>query len=325
MKLIKAFALTLMASIPLLSAQSQAREAFPKSTVSLVIPFAAGGGADIIARLLAEGLEKEWGKPVIAVNKPGAGGQISMQYMAKAKPDGYTIGVTTSGTLAVNPTVYKEINYDSINAFEHVTILIEVPFVLVVDSKSKYKDLAGWVKHAQDNPDRVSLSNAGIGSHQYLAAHHFADTAKIKLNMIPYSGGPAMTADLLGGHLDAVFDNTMVQLPFITDGRVRALGVSTPERVAYLPSIPTLSEAGVQGYTESAWYGLVTPAGTPKHIVEAIRETATRVLNQPGVTKKLNDMGATVVASSSDAALQRVRDDMARFKKMVDLIGLQPL
>src|SRR5690606_5647752 len=149
------------------------------------------------------------------------------QLLAAAKPDGYTIGITTSGTMSVNPNVYKALKYDSLNDFEQITVLVDVPFVLAVHPDSPYKDVKSWVDYAKAHPGEISLGNAGIGSHQYLASHNLAQKAGVELNMVPYSGGSAMTIDLLGKNLDAVLDNTMVQLPFLDNKSVRPLGVST--------------------------------------------------------------------------------------------------
>lgn len=303
---------------------AHAQTGFPAQPVSLVVPFAAGSGADTVARVLAEGLEDEWRTSVIVVNRPGAGGQISMQHVARAKPDGYTLGITSSGTLAINPSIYKDIKYDSLKSFEQVSILAEVPFVVVVKNPSERMDLTSWIEHAKKHPGSVSIGNAGIGSHQYLAAHQFAKSAGIELNMIPYAGGPAMAADLVGGSLDLVLDNTIVQLPFINGGRVKGLGISTESRVDFLPHIPTISEAGLPGYREIAWYGLAAPAGTPKEIVKAIQEASVKALRKPEVTKKLNDTGVTVVVSTPEAATEMLRQDIVRFKGLVEEIGLNP-
>lgn len=304
---------------------SLASAAYPDRPVSLVVPFAPGGGSDILARMLAEKLESEWKQPVVVVNKPGAGGQIGTQYLAAASPDGYTIGVTTSGTVAVNPNVYKQMRYDSLKSFNHITVLADVPFVLTVTAGSKFTDLASLIKHAKAHPGEISLSNAGIGSHQYLAAHQLASKAGIELNMIPYSGGPAMTTDLLGGSLDSVLDNTMVQLPFLSSGKVRALGVSSASRAKFLPDVPTLSEAGAPDYKEIAWFGLAAPAGTPAEVIRTIEQATSRILKQPEVTKRLADMGASVVASTPEEAKATIEKDLKHFANLVTEIGLEPL
>lgn len=321
-----AIAVLTMASVLTGASQvARASESYPERPVNVIVPFSAGGGSDIIARMLAEGLEKQWDQPLIIVNRPGAGGQVGMQQLARAKPDGYTIGITTSGTSSVNPNIYKELKYDSLEQFEQVSILIDVPFVLVVNPNSPHTDLESWVRHARENPGEVSLGNAGIGSHQYLASHHLAQKAGIELNMIPYSGGPAMTIDLIGNTLDAVLDNTMVQLSFLDNDSVSPLGVSSGERTDFLPDVPTLREAGIPDFQEVAWYGVAAPANTPKEIIDSLQRAMADYLHQPEVTQKLAEMGAMVVGSTPEQAVQRVKSDMGHFGQLVQEIGLDPL
>lgn len=299
-----------------------AQAAYPEKPINLLTPFSAGGTSDILARMLAEHLGKTWGQPVVVQNKPGASGLIAMSQVMKSEPDGYTLSITSSGTASINPHLFKKPPYDSFKDFTHITILVDLPFLLVVDQASPFKTLGDYLAQARSKPESVTMGVAGVGSHQFLAAHQFSRLADIKLNLIPYKGSPQQIIDLMGGSLDSMLDNVATQIPLIQTGKARPLAVSTPQRISQLPDVPTFEEAGVAGFYSIPWFGLVAPAGTPPEIVNKIQAEIAAYFKLPETRRKLDEMGVVPAATTPQETLERLRAEYRDLGKVVDTLGL---
>lgn len=297
---------------------------WPEKPITILVPFSAGGAGDQLARMVATDLQTKWGQPVVVQNQPGAGGQIAMRAVARAHADGYTLGITSSGTMAINPYIYKDPGYDTLKDFEQVTILVDLPLLLVVNPAAPYQTLQQYLAAARSRPGTVAIGHSGIGTHQYLAIEQLAGLAGVRLNAIPYKGAAGMVSDLVGNSLESAMDNTVTQLPLIRAGKVRPLGISTARRAAFLPDVPTLAEAGLPGYESTAWFGLVAPAGTPVERVRKIQAAIAAHFAEPAVVRKLEEMGTTVAATSPQATRSRVQADLEAFGRIVKSIGLQP-
>lgn len=316
--------ITLGAGLALMLGAGAASAAYPEKPINMLTPFAAGGTSDILARMVAEHLNKAWGQPVVVQNKPGAGGQLAMTQLARSEPDGYTLSITSSGTNSINPNIYKNLQYDTLKDLTQVTVLADTPFVLsVAQDNAGIKTLQDFIKSAKAKPGLVSLGNAGVGSHQYLAAHQMASLAKIELNMIPYKGTAGIVTDLIGRNLDAMLDNVVTTTPLVQGKRVQPLAISTRERLPVMPDVATFAELGLPFYS-SPYFGLAAPAGTPKAIVDKLQQEIASFLKQPETAKKLQEMGVVGAASTPEETTVRVKSELEEFGKLVKMIGLQP-
>jgi tripartite-type tricarboxylate transporter receptor subunit TctC len=217
-----------------IAAPAMAADAYPSKPITIVLPYATGGSADMLARFAAQALQTELGKPAIVEAKPGAGGVLGTEFVSRAEPDGYTLALTASGTMAVNPYVYK-LRYKPLEDFKQITVLVDLPFVVVTNNEFPAKNLKEFIDYGRKNPNKITFGNAGLGTQQHLTQLMFARAAGMQVNIVPYKGSSPAMNDLLGGHIDAVLDNTGVQTPFIKAGKVRPLFVTNPERVAALP------------------------------------------------------------------------------------------
>jgi len=301
-----------------------AHAAYPDKPINLVVPFSAGGSGDILARMVAEHLYTAWKQPVIVQNKPGAGGQIAMSYVARSPADGYTLAITSSGTVGVNPYLYKNLPYDPVKDFDHVTILADLPLILVVRNDSPFKTMEQFVVQAKAHPGVVSLGNAGVGSHQYLAASHFASQAGVSLNLIPYKGGGEVVSALLSGTVDGAMDNVITQTPLMHAGKTRGLAVASRQRLAFLPDVPTFSEVGIKSDFGMAFYGIAAPAGTPRDIVESLQTEIAKYLRSPEIVKRLSDMAVVGTASTPDETTAIVKNNLGIFATITQKLGIQP-
>jgi tripartite-type tricarboxylate transporter receptor subunit TctC len=277
----------LLAVIGLIGCAASANaQTFPTRPVSIIVTSAAGGAADATARAVAGQLAKSWNQQVIVENKPGAAGNIAMAEVAKAEPDGYTLIMGHIGTLAVNPYMFDKLPYDADRDFIPVSLLAIVPSLFVVNASVPAKDLKEFVKLAQASPGKLTYGSAGNGSAGHLAFEYLKLATKIDVLHIPYRGtGPQLT-DLLGGRLDASAAGAPPLLPHIKTGKLRAIAVGTPQRIAALPDVPTVAEQGYPGFETSQWYGLMVPAKTPDAIVKRLADAAAQSAKSPAVPGK---------------------------------------
>jgi tripartite-type tricarboxylate transporter receptor subunit TctC len=268
-------------------------QTYPAKPIRIIVPFAAGGAVDVVARAVGQRMSEQMGNPVIIENKPGASANLGAELVAKAQPDGYTLLMGANG-LATNMTLFRNLGFDTAKDFAPVARIGYAPLVLVVEASSPAKSLKDLIALARAQPGMLTYGSAGNGGSGHLASELLKLTTKIDVMHVPYKGGaPAMT-DLLGGRLSFMLNNPLEVLANIKSGRLRALAVANPKRIAMLPDVPTFSEAGVPGYDASVWWGLVAPAKTPKDIVAKLSSEALKALENEGVREKLSNLGAIV-------------------------------
>jgi tripartite-type tricarboxylate transporter receptor subunit TctC len=287
------------AALPLLPAIARAQGAWPNKPVRIVVPFAAGGTTDILARAIAPELQRAFGQPFVVDNKPGAGGNNGAAEVAKAGADGYTLLMGTVGTHAINPSLYPKMPYDHVKDFAPVTLVAGVPNVLVMNpgaaQKYNVNSVVDLIRAAKANPGRLNVASSGNGTSIHLAAELFKSLTGTFMLHLPYRGsGPALI-DLMAGNVDLMFDNLPSAMPHIKSGRLKALAVTSGARSAALPDLPTVAEAGgslLRNYEASSWFGLLAPAGTPADIVGRVQQETAKALALPAIKERLQSQGA---------------------------------
>ena len=288
--------LVAFAAAALAARSLRAQGAWPTRTVRIVVPFAPGGTTDILARALAPELAKAFGQGVIVDNRAGAGGNLGADLVAKSPPDGYTLVMGTVGTQALNPSLYPKMPYDAAKDFAPVTLVAGVPNVLVMNpAKAKaagISDVRSLIAYARANPGKLNMASSGNGTSIHLAGELFKSMTGTYMVHFPYKGsGPALL-DLVGGTMDLMFDNLPSALPHVKAGKLVALAVTSSERSAALPDVPTVAEAGVKGFEATSWFGLLAPAGTPADIVQRIQQESAKALASPALRERLLSQGA---------------------------------
>ena len=290
------------AAFALLACSSFAQTSWPTKPIKLVVPFPPGGGTDFVARLVAEKLTTQAGWVIVIDNKPGAGGNIGLDAVAKAAPDGYTIGLGQTANLAINPALYAKMPFDPLKDFAPIASVASQPVVLLVNASSPYETLADVVAASKAKPESLRIGLAGNGTVGHLAGEMLERRAAIQVLNVPYKGaGPAMT-DLLGNQVELNFANTPVAIPQLVGGKVRALAISSPQRLKNVPqlaAVPTVAELGYPGFDAITWTGLVAPAGTPPAVVERINSEVQKLLKRPDVIEKLALEGSTAAAEGT--------------------------
>ncbi|MDM0070007.1 tripartite tricarboxylate transporter substrate binding protein [Variovorax sp. J31P207] len=290
------------AALALLACSSFAQTAWPAKPIKLVVPFPPGGGTDFVARLVAEKLSTQAGWVIVIDNKPGAGGNIGLDAVAKSAPDGYTLGLGQTANLAINPALYAKMPFDPLKDFAPIAAVASQPVVLLVNASSPYKTLADVVAASKAKPESLRIGLAGNGTVGHLAGEMLERRADIRILNVPYKGaGPAMT-DLLGNQVELNFANTPVAIPQLAGGKVRALAISSPQRLKSVPqlaAVPTVAELGYPGFDAITWTGLVAPAGTPQAVVERINSEVQKILKRPDVIEKLALEGSTAAAEGT--------------------------
>jgi tripartite-type tricarboxylate transporter receptor subunit TctC len=290
--------------------------AYPEKLVRIIVPFAPGGGTDLIARTLGTGMSQELGQSVIVENKPGAGTIIGTDAVAKSAPDGYTLLIATFAH-AVNPGLQPKLPYATDKAFAPVVLIGRSPNVLVVKSDSPYKTIQDVIAAAKAKPGKLNFASQGNGTSAHLAGELFKNLAKVDLTHVPYKGaGPALT-DLLGGQVDLMFGTAAAVTPFLQSGKLRALGVTTAERSPAFPNVPTIAESGVAGYAAESWYGLYAPAGTPPDVIAKLNAAAKKAVQGETFRKRAQDEGLIISAGAPGELDTYVRGEEARWKKIV--------
>ncbi len=297
------------------SAQN-ATTAYPVKPIRFIIPFAPGGGNDLIARIIGQRLTAMWGHAVIVDNRPGAGGNVAAEITARAAPDGYTaFQFNVANTIAVS--LYKDLRYDPIKDFAPVTQIAASPFILIVHPGVPVKTIADLIAAGKQAPGQWSYGSSGSGGSTHLAMELFKSMTGIDFVHVPYGGGGPALNDVLGGRIQLLFAAPAAALAHVRTGKVRGLAVSGAKRVALVPDLPTIAEAGVTGYESSAWYGLVLPSRTPDAIVSALHGAVVRVLNEPDVEQKMAANGMQIVASSPAEFAAFIREGVAKWARVV--------
>lgn len=284
--------------------------------VRLIVPFPPGGATDITARVMAEPLSRILGQPVIVENRAGAGGSIGMSEVAKAAPDGLTLGVATLSTHGVNPSVYKKLPYDPIKDFVAVTELVKAPGVLVVNAALPVNNYAELVKYLKANPGKVTFASPGNGTIGHMWGELFKSTTNTFMVHIPYRGaGPALN-DVIAGQVNVYFDQVASSLPFIQSGKLRAIAVSWGKRLDVLPTVPTYGELALFSNNDPSWFGLVAPAGTPPAAVRRINEAVVAALKEPAIAGKLSAQGLFASGTSPESFADQVKKEIDKMQRI---------
>lgn len=295
-----------------------------QNVTRLIVPFSAGGPIDISARVLAEGVKEHLGT-VIIENKPGAGGNIGSDLVAKAKPDGKTIGVATLASHAVNPWLYSSMPYDADKDFAGISLMVYVPNVLVMNSEHAEKlgiqSVADLIAYAKANPGKLNYGSGGNGSGGHLAGELFKKQAEVDIVHIPYNGGAPAQMALLSAEVDFTFDNLATAAPNIQNGKLKALAVTTDERSDVLPDIPTVKESGLDNFSVATWWGLVAPAGTPEAEIKKLNEAFVAAMNSDKAKERFAGLLITPIPSSPEAFDQLMQEERTRYKQIVEDAG----
>jgi tripartite-type tricarboxylate transporter receptor subunit TctC len=314
MNMLKALLCAALAAIGL---AAQAQAPFPNRTVTLVVPFPPGGGTDTGARIVAEQLGKRWGQTVIVENKGGAAGQIGGDFVAKAKPDGYTLLMGNIGTQAINPSLYPKMTYDPATAFAPISMVAELPLAMMVNPDVPAKTAKEFVALAKSQPGRLSYSSSGAGGAPHLAAELFKQATNSFILHVPYRGGGPAIADLLAGHVQLSFMTVLEASGNIKAGKLRALAVTSDKRVAALPDVPTLAETVAPGFNSISWIGLFAPAGTPAQIVDKISADVRAIVNNDEVRNRIAGLGGVPRTSTPAEFARMIADDRSRYAKII--------
>ena len=298
-----------------------AAEKYPSKPVRIVVGFAAAGPVDNLSRIIARRLSARLEQQFVVDNRPGASSMIGAQMVASSEPDGYTLLMVAS-THAINPSLYKKIAFNTEKDFTPISLIAENPFVLVVPSKLKVSTLADLISLARSDAKPINYASAGIGGLPHLSAELFKLEAGIEANHIPYKGAAPASVDLLAGHVSFMINNMQSALPYIKDGRLRALAVTSPERVSSIPNVPTFREIGYKGLQISGWYGLLAPAGLPLDIVQLLNRQVQLILKEKEVIAEIKSDGAEVIMSTPKEFSDRIRDDMIKWSVIIKSAGI---
>ena len=306
-----------------MTAFAAAAQTYPERTITIVVPFAAGGPTDTVTRLVAESMSKDLGQQVIVENVAGAGGTTGTAQVADAEPDGYTLLVYHIG-MATSATLYRKLPYDTLNAFEYVGLFTEVPMTIVARKDFEPTDLKGLIDYAKAHKDEVTVANAGIGAASHLCGMLFMSAIGTPLVTVPYKGtGPAMT-DLLGGQVDIMCDQTTNTTKQIQGGTIKAYAVTSSKRLDVLPDIPTTEEGGLPGMQIGIWHALYAPKGTPPEITARLSKSLQLALKDPNVVARFAELG-TIPSAEADATPEalkaKLESEMARWKPIIDAAG----
>jgi tripartite-type tricarboxylate transporter receptor subunit TctC len=310
-----------MTLLLLLLATSAAAQEYPSKPVRMIAPFPATGGVDIVARQIAQKLSDKWKQQVVVDNRPGATGIIGTDLAAKATADGYTILMGNVATQAVNLSLYNKLPYDPVRDFESITLVARVPEMLVVNPSNPAKSVKDLIALAQTK--QLTFGSAGSGSPPHLAGELFQHLAKVQFVHVPYKGSAPALIDLIGGQIDLYFANILSAMAQVKGGKLRPLGVTSAKRAVVAPDVPTIAEAGLPGYEEYNWYGLLAPRGTPKAIVNKLNTDIVAVLRSPDMQERLTRDGAEVIASTPDEFTRFVKSEIAKYAQVIKARGLK--
>ncbi len=308
-----------LSACPAASAQDAA---YPERPITMVVTFAAGGSSDVLARAVADAMSRSLGQQVVVDNRPGAGGHIGAEAVAHAAPDGYTILFGTNGTLGIGPALYKNLRYDPAHDLVPVGVLHKLPLLLIVNPQVHAQNLSELLIDARANPGKLTFASAGIGSVSHLAGELFKEEAKVDILHVPYKGGGAAVTDLISGRVSMMLETIPNALPLARSGQMFSIGVTTKERSALAPEIPTLAEGGLPGFDVSAWTGLFVPAGTPAEVVDRLNAQTRRILGDQKYVALIHGMGTDVASSTPREFSAFVRDDVARWTKVIGNAGI---
>ncbi len=294
---------------------AQATDNYPSKPVRIVVPFAPGGATDIMSRLVAERLTVKIGQPVIVENKPGGGTMIASDYVARAEHDGYTLLMAAS-SLGIAPSIYAKVNYDPIKDFAPISQVASVVHVLEVHPSVPAKTVGELIAYLKANPGKVSYGSVGAGSSTHMEAELFNSMAGVQMAHIPYKGSAPALNDMVAGRIQVMFDAWASSGPFVKDGRLRALAVTTAQPSASVPELATMSASGLPGYSAMPWLGLVAPAATPKPVIDKLYGAIAEIVKEPAVKAKFSDLGLDIIGSDPQTFGAFIKQDIATWAKV---------
>ena len=301
--------------------QAQAANQWPSKPITIIVPFAAGGTTDIVARLTGLALSKELKQSVIIENRAGAGGNIGSNIASKAPADGYTLVMGTVGTHAINPHLYKKMPYDTLKDFSPISRIASVPNVLVLNQSSSAKTVKDVMDEAKKNPGKLAFSSSGSGASTHLTGELFKSLAGVEMLHVPYKGSAPALTDLMAGQVDLMFDNLPSAMPFIKSGKLKAIAVTTLQRASQLPDLPTIDESGIPGLDASSWFGLFAPSKTPKEVITTINEALQKVMESSDLKSKIESQGGTPIYETPANFSAYLAAENTRWAKVVKQSG----
>jgi tripartite-type tricarboxylate transporter receptor subunit TctC len=313
----KSLTFVAMLAASMLSLPTLAATAFPTKPIRIIVAYPPGGATDILARLVGQKMTEAWGQPVIVDNRAGAAGNIGTEVAARATPDGYTLIMGTAGTHGINVSLYRKLNWHPQQSFVPVSLVAMVPNIMVVNNALPVKNVKEFIAYAKANPGKLSYGSPGNGSTAHLSMELFKSMTGSNIVHIPYKGSAGVLADVMGGQIAVTIDNMPPYLPHVKTGKIRALAVSPGKRVAAVPDLPTIAEAGVPGYDSGAWFGLLAPADTPKTIVDKLSAETARIVKLPDVTGRISDLGGEPVGGTSAEFAALIQSEISKWAKVI--------
>lgn len=304
-------------AIGAVAALATAQTSYPSKSIRIVVPFPAGGTTDILARAVAQRLTETMGQSVVVDNRAGAGGNIGADLVAKSAPDGYTLLMGTVGTHAINASLYAKMPYDHVRDFSPVILVAGVPNVLVINPTLPVNSVQELIAYGKANPGKLNFASSGNGTSIHLAAELFKTMTSVQMTHVPYKGSAPAVVDLVGGQVQLMFDNLPSALPQIKAGRLKALAVTSAQRSAALPDVPTVAETGLAGFEASSWFGLLAPAGTPKDVIAKLNGEVAKWLATPEAKDKLAAQGAIPAGLSPDDFTRHIASETVKWQKVV--------
>jgi tripartite-type tricarboxylate transporter receptor subunit TctC len=309
------------AAVAAFALSGHAQAPYPTKPIRIVVPFPAGGTTDILARAVAQKLTETTGQSVVVDNRPGAGGNIGAELVAKSPPDGYTLLMGTVGTHAINASLYARMPYDHVKDFAPIILVAGVPNVLVINPSVPANSVQELIAYGKANPGKLNFASSGSGTSIHLAGELFKTMTGVQMTHVPYKGSAPAIADLLGGQVQLMFDNLPSALPHIKAGKLKALAVTSAQRSATLPDVPTVAESGLPGFEASSWFGLLAPAGTPKEIIARLNGEVAKWLATPEAKEKLAAQGAIAAGQPSDDFVRHIAAETTKWQKVVKESG----
>jgi tripartite-type tricarboxylate transporter receptor subunit TctC len=310
---IQVLAALLLGCLPLAVA---AQGAYPSKPIRMIVPYPPGGPTDVLGRIVAQKLSESLGQQVVIENRPGASGMIGSELVAKAAPDGYTL-LTNASIHVINPSLYPKMNFDALRDFAPVSLIAQVPLILVVNPGLPVKSVPELIALAKAQPNRLNFGSSGNAAAPHLAGESFKIATGVQMQHVPYKGSAPALTDLIGGQVQLIFDSMPSAMPHVKSGKVRALAVTTAKRSPTVPDLPTIAESGVPGFDISTWYGVWAPAGTPKDIVNKIAAEIAKALHQPAVRERLAALGAEPVGNTPEEFAAYCQSELAKWSKIV--------
>jgi tripartite-type tricarboxylate transporter receptor subunit TctC len=312
-----------IAAVIAIGASVPASAQYPSRPIKLVVTFPPGGSTDILARAMQPYLEKQLGQPVVIDNRPGAGGDLGVDAVAKSAPDGYTIGIGAAGALAVNISLKPKMPYDPVKDLAPITLLTAIPFVMIAEASFPGKTVADVVSYAKAEPQKASIGHGGNGTAMHLSSELFNHLAGVKIPLVPYKGSGPATQDVLAGHIPFAIVDVPSSQGLIRQGKIKALGVTGTKRDRNLPDVPTFVEAGIKDYDSIGWFGLIAPAGTPAPVIKKLNEVFVGAMNDPEVRERISALGAEAMPTTPEQFGAFIRSEIDKWAKVIKAAGVK--